>query len=67
MAAKTSLAELARLADSQALEVVVRETLHQTQFVSQAQTTLSPSTTRKIRSDRDTLASNVLRNNPSKS
>jgi len=51
MAAKTSLAELARLADSQALEVVVRETLHQTQFVSQAQTTLSPSTTRKIRSN----------------
>lgn len=50
LATKTSLAELARLADSSALEIVVRETVHQTQFVSQAQAVLSPSPSRKIRS-----------------
>ena len=47
---KTSLAEMARLADSEALEIVVSETLHQTQFVSHAQAVLSPSPSRKIRS-----------------
>ena len=47
---KTSLAEMARLADSEALEVVVSEPLPQTQFVSHAQAVLSPSPGRKIRS-----------------
>ena len=49
MVPKTSMAELARLADSQALEIVVKETLHQTQFVSHAKATLSPVPSRKIR------------------
>jgi len=44
---KTSIAEIAKLADS--LEIVVNETLHQTQFVSQAKATLSPVPQRKIR------------------
>ena len=44
---KTSIAEIAKLADS--LEIVVNETLHQTQFVSQAKATLSPVPQRKVR------------------
>merc|ERR1712027_172045 len=44
---KTSITEIAKLADS--LEIVVNETLHQTQFVSQAKATLSPVPQRKIR------------------
>jgi len=44
---KTSMAEIAKLADS--LEIVVNETLHQTQFVSQAKATLSPVPQRKVR------------------
>jgi len=47
MVNKTSMAEIAKLADS--LEIVVNETLHQTQFVSQAKATLSPVPQRKIR------------------
>ena len=49
MMAKTSLAEMARLADSEALEIVVSETLHQTQFVSHAKAVLSPSPSRRVR------------------
>ena len=48
---KRKVSELAKLADSQALEIVVQETLHQTQFVSQAQATLSPATPRRNRWD----------------
>eukprot|EP00092_Neocalanus_flemingeri_P026007 GFUD01028187.1.p1 GENE.GFUD01028187.1~~GFUD01028187.1.p1 ORF type:complete len:1141 (+),score=331.65 GFUD01028187.1:274-3696(+) len=44
---KTSIADIAKLADS--LEIVVNETLHQTQFVSQAKATLSPVPQRKVR------------------
>merc|ERR1711970_1362828 len=44
---KTSIAEIVKLADS--LEIVVNETLHQTQFVSQAKATLSPVPQRKVR------------------
>jgi len=44
---KTVMAEIANLADS--LEIVVNETLHQTQFVSQAKATLSPVPQRKVR------------------
>ena len=47
MANKTSIAEMAKFADSQALEVVLNETLHQAQFVSQAKATLSPVPRRK--------------------
>jgi len=47
MVNKTSIAEIAKLADS--LEIVVNETLHQTQFVSQAKATLSPVPQRKVR------------------
>jgi len=44
---KTSVAEIAKLAES--VELVVNETLHQTQFVSQAKATLSPVPQRKVR------------------
>ena len=47
--AKQSLAEIARLADSDALEIVVSETVHQTQFVSHAKAVLSPSPSRRVR------------------
>ena len=49
MVAKTSLAEMARLADSDALEIVVSETVIQTQFVSHAKAVLSPSVSRRVR------------------
>ena len=49
MVAKTSLAEMARLANSEALEIVVSETIQQTQFVSQAKAVLSPSPSRRVR------------------
>ena len=49
LVAKQSLAEIARLADSDALEIVVSETVHQTQFVSHAKAVLSPSPSRRVR------------------